>query len=98
MKNVNLDLFHKSTLIQDATIRRLQVIGESAKNISPDIRKNHSEVEWMKITGMRDKLVHDYFEVELDLAWKVVQKDIPILKKQIKKIKKELKSGQQRIV
>jgi len=89
-EKVNKDKFFRYIGIQDKVIRRLEIIGEAVKSIPQSIKNSNKQVPWRRITGMRDKLIHDYFEVELDLAWEVVKKDIPILKKQIMKIKKTL--------
>ncbi len=94
LKNIKKSKFFKSLTIQDAAVRSLEIIGEASKKIPESIKKEYSVVPWRKIAGMRDKLVHDYFEVELDLAWEVAKKDVPVLKKQIIKIKKELLSKQ----
>lgn len=93
-KNINKDKFFRYIGTQDKVIRRLEIIGEAVKNINLPLRTQYSLVPWKKIAGLRDKLIHDYFEVELDLAWEVVRRDIPILKKNIIKIKKELISNQ----
>lgn len=93
-KNINKDKFFRYVGTQDKIIRRLEIIGEAVKNINLSLRSQYPLVPWKKIAGLRDKLIHDYFEVELDLAWEVVKRDIPILKRYIIKIKRELISNQ----
>ena len=78
--------FKKDKDIREANIRRIEVIGEAVKNISVKIRKKHPNVEWKDIAGMRDKLMHHYFGVNLETVWKTIKEDLPILKKQIKEI------------
>lgn len=80
-----------SIKLQDLVARRLEIIGEAVKNISKDIKIQYPEVEWKKIAGMRDYLIHAYFGIDLKLTWKVVEKDIPILKKQVNDILCDLK-------
>lgn len=75
--------FMDSKEIQDAVFRRLEVIGEAVKNIPDDFRNSHSEVPWRKIAGMRDNLIHEYFDVDLPLVWDTVKTSIPKLKEQI---------------
>ncbi len=72
--------------IQDAIIRRLEVIGEAAKNIPESFRNMYPLVQWAKIAGLRDKLIHFYFGVDLEKVWAVVKDDLSPLKKQIKEI------------
>lgn len=93
-KNINKNKFFKYVGTQDKIIRRLEIIGEAVKNINLQVRAQYPLVPWKKIAGLRDKLIHDYFDVELDLAWEVVKRNIPILKKNVIKIKKELISNQ----
>jgi len=82
--------FKKNRDLQDATIRRLEVIGEAVKNLSEKIKKKYPEVEWKKIVGTRDILIHVYFSVDMDIIWNIVREDIPNLKKGIEKILKEV--------
>ena len=65
-------VFLKNNLIQDAVIRNFEIIGEAAKKLNDDFRATYSEIEWKKIAGMRDKLIHDYIGVDLWAVWGVV--------------------------
>jgi uncharacterized protein with HEPN domain len=75
--------FRKSELHQSAIVRELRVIGEAARQISEAFRAAHPEIDWQKITGMRNRLVHEYFRVSLAIVWQTVQDDIPVLIEQI---------------
>jgi uncharacterized protein with HEPN domain len=61
------------------TVIEITVIGEIVKRLSPEFRQSHPEIQWKQIAGMRDKLVHDYNKVDLDLTWEVTQSSIPEL-------------------
>jgi uncharacterized protein with HEPN domain len=65
---------------QDAVIRKLEIIGEAVKQLSSATRKHRPEVPWKQIAGMRDRLTHDYFGVDLALVWRVVERDLPALR------------------
>ncbi len=73
--------FRASRLHQNAIIRSLEVIGEAAGKISPDVRAGHPEISWREITGMRHRLIHGYAEVRLDVIWAVVHGSLPPLLK-----------------
>jgi uncharacterized protein with HEPN domain len=81
--------FLKSQSVQDAVIRRLEIIGEATKNINSGFKKDHSEIPWKKIAGMRDVLIHEYFGVDLELTWKTVKEDLPHLKQRLSQIVKK---------
>lgn len=82
-KGVSVSSFRKHTIIQDAVIRQIEIIGEATKRLSDHIRTKNPDVLWQDIAGMRDKLIHEYFGVDIEKVWLTVQSDIPVLKKQI---------------
>lgn len=83
--------FLANTEKQDAIIRQLQVLGEAVKRLSQDLRAAYPEVPWREVAGMRDKLVHDYFGVDLSFVWVTATKDIPALKPKIRRMLAELR-------
>ena len=91
IKNLSEKEFKEIKDVKDATIRRIEIIGEAIKNISEKTKKEYPKIEWKKIIGTRDRLIHAYFNVDLDITWDIIKKDIPDLKIKIEKIKKELK-------
>ena len=90
INNIAKEKFESNKDSIDATIRRIEVIGEAVKNLPGSFREKHSNVPWKDIAGMRDVTIHGYFRVDLDTIWKVIKKDFPDLKGKILKIKKEL--------
>ena len=90
IKNLSRKDFSNNKDILDATLRRIEVIGEAVKNISPETRKKYPKIEWKKIAGTRDVLIHAYFSIDIDLVWKIIKEDLPKLKKDIEKIIKDI--------
>ena len=87
MKNVAKAQFLKNEEKQSAVMRQIEIIGEAVKNLPKSYTKKYPQVPWKDIAGMRDKLLHHYFGVDLETVWKAIQEDIPELKKNIVRIK-----------
>ncbi|OIO21577.1 hypothetical protein COV61_02490 [Candidatus Micrarchaeota archaeon CG11_big_fil_rev_8_21_14_0_20_47_5] len=83
--------FLKDRLRQSAIIRELEIIGEASKNLPKDFTGKYQDVNWTEIAGMRDKLIHHYFGLNLERVWKVVEDDLPVLEEKIKEILEKLK-------
>lgn len=85
--------FEGSELIQNWFLRHLQIIGEGARSLSVELRNDYPEVPWPKILGMRNILVHDYFAIDKDVVWAVVEHDLPDLKRKIAAMLQKVSSG-----
>lgn len=96
VKDMSSDDFVKDIKTQDATLRNIEIIGEAVKGLSSEFTNKHTEIEWNKIAGMRDKLIHSYFGVNLEIVWDAVQNKIPILRDSIPKFLQELEHGKQK--
>ncbi len=86
LKDVSEQEFLANKEKQYAVLRALEIVGEATKNLSAELKSTHTEVDWKNIAGMRDKLIHAYFGVNLPLVWETVKSDIPKLKSLIEKI------------
>ncbi|MGD1104394.1 MAG: DUF86 domain-containing protein [Terriglobia bacterium] len=84
------DVFMSDTKTQDAVLRNLQILAESTQRISRNLKAAHPEVEWSKIAGLRNILVHDYLGINLVRVWEILQHGLPELKNQVASILKAL--------
>ena len=84
--DIDFQIFIKKRVIQSAVIRELEIIGEATKNLPADIRNHSKDIPWKSLAGMRDKLIHGYFTVDLKEVCNTVKNDISVLKKEIEKI------------
>ncbi len=75
--------FFDDSMRQDAVVRNIEIMGEAAKNISDATRNAHPEIPWRDVSDMRNKVIHDYSRVDLDVVWDVVETDLPALRRQI---------------
>lgn len=75
--------FERDELVQIWTLHHLQIVGEAARALESDLRETLPEIPWIQIIGMRNVLVHQYFEIDTEIVWSVVEKDLPSLKKQV---------------
>lgn len=78
--------FMVNYLVQDGVIRQIEIIGEATKKLSGETKKKHLDIPWKDMAGMRDKLIHGYFGVDIGAVWDTVKNDIPDLEKRIKAI------------
>ena len=77
--------FEKDDKLTLSVVRLLEILGEAAKNVSEQYKNEHLEIPWRQIAGTRDKLIHGYFDVDLDIVWKIVLEDLPPLVTQLEK-------------
>ncbi|MEO8325344.1 MAG: DUF86 domain-containing protein [Nitrospirota bacterium] len=87
------EFFFTDKKTQDAVVRNLEIIGEAAKHLSDSLTTSHPSIPWKQIAGMRDKLIHEYFGVDLNLVWDVVATGLPELDRTIAEILKTLKTS-----
>ena len=89
-KNMNKKELVSNRLKQSAIVREIEIIGEAVKNISKSLKDNHPEIKWKEIVGTRDKMIHHYFGVDLNIIWDIIKINLPDLKNKILKIKKDI--------
>jgi uncharacterized protein with HEPN domain len=83
------EAFVQEPMVQDATLRNLEIIGEASKSLSPAFRASHPEVPWADMAGMRDVLIHRYSAVDLTIVWEVVENRVPALKRRVRALLEE---------
>ncbi|NOZ56075.1 MAG: DUF86 domain-containing protein [Calditrichaeota bacterium] len=83
LSGLTRESFLRSRVVQDAVIRQLEVIGEATRHLSREFRSAHPAIPWSEIAGMRDKLIHDYFGVDLEVVWETASRDVPALREKL---------------
>jgi uncharacterized protein with HEPN domain len=87
IEGMTFEDFLRDKKTQNAVIRSIEVIGEAAKKIPKSIRDKYPSIPWKKMTGMRDKVIHEYFGVDLKILWKTIKEDIPSIKPLIEQLR-----------
>ncbi|HDD46451.1 MAG TPA: DUF86 domain-containing protein [Candidatus Aenigmarchaeota archaeon] len=86
VEGMDYDEFANDEKTQDAVLRNIEIIGEAVKNLSEEIKTKYQDIEWKKISGMRDRLIHFYFGVNLDIVWDVARNKISELLEKVSRI------------
>lgn len=84
--SLSFDTFMKDDKTIDAVLHNLQIIGEAANRLPEEFTENHSDIEWFKIIGLRHRVVHDYFGVDLEIVWQILHRDLGVFESQIRKL------------
>ncbi len=85
-KGIKKDDFMKNELLMDAVVRNLEIIGEASSKLTAAFKERYKEIEWRKIIGMRNRIIHAYDTVNFEIVWDVIREDLPELKKKLKQI------------
>ena len=89
IKDYSFESFSSKSIVVDAVLRNLEIIGEAVKKIPSGITNDYSEIEWKKIAGFRDIVIHAYGNVDLNIVWDIIKNKLPELKKTVEKMIKE---------
>jgi len=96
-ENLTEEELNTNRMKQNAIVREVEIIGEAIKNISESLKENHDEIPWKKISGTRDKIVHHYFGMNLEIIWNIIIHELPRLEKQIEHIKISLEKEKENV-
>ena len=89
-ENISFQEFSDDYKSQDAVIRNLEILGEAVKLLSTETKEKYAQIPWKDITGTRDKLIHDYFGVNIDIVWDIIKNELPQLIPVLNKISADL--------
>jgi len=84
------DTFVKDDKTVDSVVRNLEIIGEAANRLPQDFKTQYSDIEWPRVNGLRHRIVHDYFNVDVEIVWEIIQKDLPLFKSKLSPIRQRL--------
>jgi uncharacterized protein with HEPN domain len=85
-ERMSLEDFSKHRMAIDAVTRNLEIMGEAANRLPDEFKEEHSDIEWYKIVGLRHRIVHEYFGVDLEIIWEILRKDLPELRTSLSQI------------
>jgi uncharacterized protein with HEPN domain len=88
VRGIKKNAFLENSMMQDAVMRQIEIIGEASRHISDEFEESHPNIPWFEMRGIRNKIVHDYLEINNDVIWDTVKNDLPVLKKQIERMLK----------
>ncbi len=86
VEGVSRDEFLENPQLQDSVIRRIEIMGEASGRLSPVFRDAHSEIPWARIRGMRNRMIHGYDDIDMEIVWETVERDIPSLVPQLERL------------
>jgi uncharacterized protein with HEPN domain len=86
IKGLSYDAFSKDQKSIDAVVRNLEIIGEAANRLPDEFKEKYSEIEWYKVVGLRHRIVHEYFGIDLEIIWQILHKDLPELRDSLSQI------------
>ncbi len=85
-KDLSFEEFLKNSLVVDAVVRNFEILGEASKNISEEVKSQYPDIPWKEMAGMRDKIIHEYFGIDLEIVWKTAKIRLPQLRSLLKDI------------
>ena len=86
IKDLSFDVFSEDQKSVDAVVRNLEIIGEAANRLPDEFKEKYSEIEWHKVVGLRHRIVHEYFGIDLEIIWQILHKDLPELRDALSQI------------
>jgi uncharacterized protein with HEPN domain len=87
ISGMSYDIFSNDRKTVDAVVRNLEIIGEASNRLPDDFKDKHTQIEWYKVVGLRHRIVHEYFGIDLKIVWQILQKDLPAFRDEISKIR-----------
>ncbi|MCP4652017.1 MAG: DUF86 domain-containing protein [Candidatus Omnitrophica bacterium] len=96
IKGLSYEDFSENEMVEDAVIRKIEIIGEAARNVPEDIKEKYQNIPWKKMVGLRNITIHEYFGVDLDIVWEIITKNIPETKVDIQNVLEDMNRTQGR--